>query len=62
MRVQKHYHNPPLMKEDDLGMIVTVGSQDGLSKTFQMLLSPGDNVLVEELLFPGTLAVVRYFC
>lgn len=58
-RIQERYHAPPLLKDGNLGFIVTVGCQDGLYKIFQTLLSPGDNVLVESLIYPGTQGALK---
>ncbi|XP_052774425.1 kynurenine/alpha-aminoadipate aminotransferase, mitochondrial-like [Mya arenaria] len=40
-------------------LLVTNGSQDGICKAFEALVSPGDNVLIETPSYPGTLAVVK---
>jgi len=57
-------HNPPTAKRSDdddakLDLIVVPGSQDGLSKSLEMLLQPGDSVLVEEPTYPGTIAILK---
>lgn len=38
--------------------VVTTGSQDGLMKIFEMLISPGDNILMDNPCYSGTLAAV----
>lgn len=58
-RIHKKYHDSPLQRDGALNFCITSGSQDGLIKTFEMLLSPGDNVLVEEPLYSGTLAILK---
>nr|XP_039255728.1 kynurenine/alpha-aminoadipate aminotransferase, mitochondrial-like [Styela clava] len=61
-RIQKHFHQPPLMNdsnENELDLCVTVGSQDGLTKVFEMLLSPGDNMLLDDPNYPGSLAFLQ---
>ena len=40
-------------------MVITSGSQDGLCKTLEMMMRPGDNVLVEEFLYSGTLSIMN---
>ena len=56
--LQRRTHAPPTK---DWGVIVTVGSQDGLCKAFEMLLNPDDSVLVEDPTYPGTLAFLQPF-
>ena len=36
-------------------------SQDGLAKAFEMLLNPGDSILVEDPTYPGTLSFLGPF-
>lgn len=60
--LMKKYHNPPLMQNahgSNFHTIVTNGSQDGLIKVFEMLVSPGDNLLVEDPCYPGVLAQIQ---
>ncbi|KAG8453833.1 hypothetical protein GDO86_000456 [Hymenochirus boettgeri] len=61
--LQKRLHNPPTIsyspEKGQMDLCVTVGSQDGLSKVFDMLVNPGDNVLVEEPTYPGSLAALH---
>ncbi len=54
--LQQRNHSPSYK---DWGVIVTVGSQDGLCKAFEMLLNPDDTVLVEDPTYPGTLAFLQ---
>ena len=42
--------------------MVTTGSQDGLCKSFEMSLEPGDPVVVEEFIYPGTLSALHPYC
>ena len=51
-------HNPPNWSHSEL--IVTNGSQDGLSRTFEMLIEKNDYVLLQEPCYTGTLAIVCY--
>lgn len=40
--LQQRYHHPPV----PVDMCVTTGSQEALSRAFEMLLGPGDSLLV----------------
>ena len=42
-------------------LMVTAGSQEGLTRAFEMLLSPGDTLLVEEPTYSGALAFLQPF-
>lgn len=56
-----HYHNPPIMALDHpvgFGACVTLGSKHGLSMVFDMLLSPNDNLIVEEFTYCGVTGYV----
>jgi len=53
--LQKEVHHPPLTTD----LIVTCGSQDGLCKAIEMLLSPGDSVVVEDYIYAGTLGIMN---
>ena len=55
-KLQEHIHQPPF-KETSL--VVTTGSQDGLCKSFEMCLEPGDPIAVEEFIYPGTLSALH---
>ncbi|XP_068125390.1 kynurenine/alpha-aminoadipate aminotransferase, mitochondrial isoform X1 [Hyperolius riggenbachi] len=61
--LQKKLHNPPTLSyspnEGQMELCVTTGSQEGLSKVFEMLVNPGDNVLMDTTAYSGTLAAVR---
>lgn len=54
--LQKSLHNPPNAQTD---MCVTTGSQEGICKVFEMLVNPGDNVLLDAPTYPGTLAALQ---
>ncbi|KAL3046247.1 hypothetical protein OYC64_004287 [Pagothenia borchgrevinki] len=54
-KLQKDLHNPP----SPMDMCVTTGSQEGLCKLFEMLVNPGDNVLLDAPTYSGTLAALR---
>jgi kynurenine/2-aminoadipate aminotransferase len=43
----------------DWDLCVTTGSQDALTKAFEMLLSPGDILVVEAPTYPGALAYLK---
>uniref|UniRef100_A0A8C0IPJ7 Aminotransferase class I/classII large domain-containing protein n=1 Tax=Chelonoidis abingdonii TaxID=106734 RepID=A0A8C0IPJ7_CHEAB len=61
--LQMSLHNPPTANySPDQGLLeicVTTGSQDSLSKVFEMLVNPGDNVLLEDPSYPGTLSALE---
>ena len=52
----KHYFQPPRM--DDSMVAITAGSQDGFSRSLEMVLSKGDYIIVENPTFAGALNVV----
>ncbi|CAH1776805.1 unnamed protein product [Owenia fusiformis] len=63
-KLQSHLHNPPTLNDDQdadskMNICVTVGSQDGICKVFEMLVNPGDNVLLDNPTYAGTLAILR---
>eukprot|EP01125_Pyxidicula_operculata_P009481 TRINITY_DN3121_c0_g1_i1.p1 TRINITY_DN3121_c0_g1~~TRINITY_DN3121_c0_g1_i1.p1 ORF type:complete len:391 (+),score=56.55 TRINITY_DN3121_c0_g1_i1:238-1410(+) len=43
----------------DWNVMVTVGSQDALTKAFSMLINPGDTILTENPTYSGSLAALR---
>ncbi|XP_063166372.1 kynurenine/alpha-aminoadipate aminotransferase, mitochondrial [Candoia aspera] len=61
--LQKSFHNPPTAdyspQEGQMEMCITTGSQEGLCKVFEMLINPGDNILLDAPTYPGTLAALR---
>lgn len=52
----KRCHDPPCWAMRDL--VVTVGNQDGVSKALEMLLDPGDFVVVEDPCYSDVLCMV----
>ncbi|XP_050733946.1 kynurenine/alpha-aminoadipate aminotransferase, mitochondrial-like [Eriocheir sinensis] len=50
-------HSPPCWADSDL--IVTAGSQDGLCKALEMMVSPGDYVVTQEPCYTGTLSILN---
>ncbi|XP_008426155.1 kynurenine/alpha-aminoadipate aminotransferase, mitochondrial [Poecilia reticulata] len=61
--LQKDLHNPPTIgysqEKGQMDMCVTTGSQEGLCKIFEMLVNPGDNVLLDAPTYSGTLAALQ---
>eukprot|EP01064_Diplonema_japonicum_P003754 TRINITY_DN12444_c1_g4_i1.p1 TRINITY_DN12444_c1_g4~~TRINITY_DN12444_c1_g4_i1.p1 ORF type:complete len:437 (+),score=99.05 TRINITY_DN12444_c1_g4_i1:46-1311(+) len=53
--LQQRTHNPP----HEVELIVGTGSQSLLAQTFDMLLNPGDSLLVEAPTYPGSLAALQ---
>ncbi|XP_030306077.1 kynurenine/alpha-aminoadipate aminotransferase, mitochondrial isoform X3 [Calypte anna] len=60
---QQKIHNPPTAnyrpEQAQMEVCVTTGSQEGLSKVFEMLINPGDNILLDAPTYSGTLAALR---
>ncbi|XP_076144990.1 kynurenine/alpha-aminoadipate aminotransferase, mitochondrial [Alosa pseudoharengus] len=61
--LQKSLHNPPTAgcspERGQMEMCVTTGSQEGLCKVFEMLVNPGDNILLDAPTYSGTLAALQ---
>ncbi|MEE6460989.1 hypothetical protein FKM82_001165 [Ascaphus truei] len=61
--LQKTLHNPPTLtyspEKGQMELCVTSGSQEGLSKVFEMIVNPGDNVLLDAPTYSGTLAALK---
>jgi len=55
---QQKIHRPPLGMSAN-SLLVSPGSQDVLSKAFEMLIERGDNVLVESPTYSGALAALN---
>jgi len=55
--LQKMLHNPPLWEDTDI--VITTGSQDGLCKAIEMMMTPNSHVIVQEPCYAGTLSIVR---
>ncbi|XP_053442298.1 kynurenine/alpha-aminoadipate aminotransferase, mitochondrial-like [Nycticebus coucang] len=62
-QLQVRLHNPPTVhsppSQGQMDICVTTGSQDGLCKVFEMILNPGDNILLNEPVYAGTLEALR---
>ncbi|NWH47432.1 AADAT protein, partial [Fregata magnificens] len=60
---QRNLHNPPTAnyspEQGQMEVCVTTGSQEGLCKVFEMLINPGDNILLDAPTYSGTLAALR---
>ncbi|XP_029430992.1 kynurenine/alpha-aminoadipate aminotransferase, mitochondrial isoform X2 [Rhinatrema bivittatum] len=60
--LQKSLHNPPTAnyspEKGQMDLCVTTGSQEALSKVFDMLINSGDNILLDAPTYSGTLATV----
>ncbi|XP_024606301.1 kynurenine/alpha-aminoadipate aminotransferase, mitochondrial [Neophocaena asiaeorientalis asiaeorientalis] len=60
---QVKLHNPPTIhypaSQGQMDMCVTCGSQEGLCKVFEMIVNPGDNILVNEPIYSGTIHAVQ---
>ncbi|KAM8919266.1 kynurenine/alpha-aminoadipate aminotransferase, mitochondrial isoform 2-T2 [Lycaon pictus] len=58
-QLQVKLHNPPTINyptnQGQMDICITSGSQDGLCKVFEMIINPGDNVLLNEPIYSGTL-------
>lgn len=51
-------HQPPA-KAAQLELSMSTGSQDALSRTFEMLLGPDDNLIMDSPSYPGALAFIK---
>lgn len=62
-QLQIKLHNPPTVNyppdQGQMDLCITSGCQDGLSRAFEMLINPGDNVLVSEPLYSGALFAMK---
>lgn len=61
MEFQRKVHSPPTLQPDHPGhfdVVLTNGSNEGLNLAFEMLLSEGDWVLVEEATYATALSMV----
>eukprot|EP00298_Acanthocystis_sp_HF-20_P016618 c21531_g1_i2.p1 GENE.c21531_g1_i2~~c21531_g1_i2.p1 ORF type:complete len:434 (-),score=175.19 c21531_g1_i2:9-1310(-) len=54
----RHEHAPPSLSEER-GIMITTGSQDGLSKAFDMLINSETVVITENPTYPGALQALR---
>ncbi|KAF5280892.1 hypothetical protein FQR65_LT03041 [Abscondita terminalis] len=55
----KEVHDPPSWDQRDV--MVTTGSQDGISKTIEMCLQEGEPVVVQNPLYSGTEVILKPF-
>ena len=55
--LQKMLHSPPLWEDTDI--VITTGSQDGLCKAIEMMMTPNSHVIVQEPCYAGTLSIVK---
>ncbi|XP_045687772.1 kynurenine/alpha-aminoadipate aminotransferase, mitochondrial [Phyllostomus hastatus] len=62
-QLQLRLHNPPTLhrpsSQEEMDICVTTGSQDGLCKVFEMLINSGDNILLNEPVYSGTLEALQ---
>ncbi|XP_007457447.1 PREDICTED: kynurenine/alpha-aminoadipate aminotransferase, mitochondrial [Lipotes vexillifer] len=62
-QLQVKLHNPPTIhyppSQGQMDMCVTCGSQEGLCKVFEMIVNPGDNILVNEPIYSGTIHALQ---
>ncbi|XP_048957296.1 kynurenine/alpha-aminoadipate aminotransferase, mitochondrial isoform X3 [Canis lupus baileyi] len=62
-QLQVKLHNPPTINyptnQGQMDICITSGSQDGLCKVFEMIINPGDNVLLNEPIYSGTLQALK---
>ncbi|NXJ10448.1 AADAT protein, partial [Odontophorus gujanensis] len=60
---QRSLHNPPTAnyspEQGQMEVCVTTGSQEGLCKVFEMLINPGDSIVLDAPTYSGTLAALR---
>ncbi|XP_068409001.1 kynurenine/alpha-aminoadipate aminotransferase, mitochondrial-like isoform X3 [Eschrichtius robustus] len=62
-QLQVKLHNPPTIhyppSQGQMDMCLTCGSQEGLCKVFEMIVNPGDNILVNEPIYSGTIHALQ---
>ncbi|XP_078450661.1 kynurenine/alpha-aminoadipate aminotransferase, mitochondrial isoform X2 [Lampetra planeri] len=62
-QLQTRVHNPPTRKfesaDTEMTVCITTGSQEAISKVFEMLITRGDYVLMDTPTYPGTLIAVE---
>ncbi|XP_035681120.1 kynurenine/alpha-aminoadipate aminotransferase, mitochondrial-like isoform X2 [Branchiostoma floridae] len=61
-QLQRRKHNPPtdyLNHEGKMDLCVTAGSQEAICKTMEMLVTQGDNILIETPTYPGLLSIAK---
>jgi len=61
---REHFASQPTTTtttEQDWDVLVTTGSQEGVSKAFEMLLNPGDTLITESPTYPAALKILEPF-
>ncbi|XP_019821328.2 kynurenine/alpha-aminoadipate aminotransferase, mitochondrial-like [Bos indicus] len=62
-QLQVKLHNPPTIhyapSQGQMDICVTCGSLEGLYKVFEMIVNPGDNILVNEPVYSGTIHALQ---
>ncbi|XP_014645367.1 PREDICTED: kynurenine/alpha-aminoadipate aminotransferase, mitochondrial isoform X1 [Ceratotherium simum simum] len=62
-QLQIKLHNPPTINypasQGQMDLCVTSGCQDGICKVFEMTINPGDNILLNEPVYSGTLQALK---
>ncbi|XP_070271570.1 kynurenine/alpha-aminoadipate aminotransferase, mitochondrial isoform X2 [Myotis yumanensis] len=62
-QLQVKLHNPPTLhypsSQGQMDICVTTGSQEGLCKVFEMIINRGDNILLNEPVYSGTLQALQ---
>ncbi|ELK24903.1 PREDICTED: kynurenine/alpha-aminoadipate aminotransferase, mitochondrial isoform X1 [Myotis davidii] len=62
-QLQVKLHNPPTLhypsSQGQMDICVTTGSQEGLCKVFEMIVNRGDNILLNEPVYSGTLQALQ---
>lgn len=58
---QKRLHDPPFarLEPDLLGLITVPGSEDAQCKIIEMILEPGDPILITAEAYPGLLSMLK---
>ncbi|XP_048186569.1 kynurenine/alpha-aminoadipate aminotransferase, mitochondrial [Perognathus longimembris pacificus] len=61
-QLQIKLHNPPTVhyppSQGQMDICITSGCQDGLCKVFEMIINPGDTILLNEPLYSGTIQAI----
>ena len=56
--IRQTYHGTSSL-ESEIDTCVSVGSQNGLEMLLASIISPGDGILVDDPIYPGTKAILR---
>lgn len=60
--LQSKYHLPDFNWGDKgRRILITTGSQDALTKCFEMIMDPGDSIFLEDSSYPGALVFLKAF-